>query len=672
MENLTCLISVMFCIVPTTLLWIYYVTLSVYLAVQNVQKRPPAFLQLFKMLLEMLCMSKFQEYLNRFTHFDTFVKSSTTPMMYVTNVTLSFNETFPWTFSALNVNVSQCSLDSVGLAAQSKIWSNDTEQLFVETATIMIRNSSFGRLNLNPRTIAHISECYMDGEFKDRSTLITANDSDISIQNCHFENFINKNGSTILFGHNNSHVTIENSVCIQHNSSKGVLLLQNNSSLQISDSTILKNSAFTLGYSAISLYNRIYAVVNTTLFRNNSALWGGAMIVENWCQVTLTNCTFTSNNAITGIALKISKSPNAEMMNNSFDKNRNFALMSPTVFNKTLLRSQQHEVLTGEKLNISKRSTRHHLHQNKIRTFAQMNPTLCNQTYLLSQKPEIIPAKIMINSTAHSLDRNNTGTFTPIICMLLNQMSPDVKEPETNTVYQTRRLINGSVLNNTVRQKGYLPSLGGAIQIVTQVQLLIKNCTFADNSADDSAGAISAGLNVRLDIEGTTFVGNKALVQGGGIIVQEQGELRTNNCTFTNNSAQYNAGAVQAGFSVTLDTKNTSFVGNKALNDRGAINVQFQVYLQITNCVFDENISERSGGAIVIGDNVTLDIQETNFTGNRATQSAAIDVAHQSYLHVTDCTFVDNHAKHIGGAISGNVDVVLEIENTSFTSNRAF
>ena len=89
--------------------------------------------------------------------------------------------------------------------------SNNSEYL-VEETKIQIYNSSFRSLDLEPGTKAQITQCYIDGEFKDRPTLITANNSDVSIQNCRFDHFMNENGSTILFGFNNSHVTIENSV----------------------------------------------------------------------------------------------------------------------------------------------------------------------------------------------------------------------------------------------------------------------------------------------------------------------------------------------------------------------------------------------------------------------------------------------------------------------------
>ena len=137
--------------------------------------------------------------------------------------------------------------------------------------------------------------------------MITANNCDVSIENCHFKNFFNENGSTILFGYNNSHVTIENSVFIQHNSSEGTLYLHNTSSIYFGGSLIAQNVATYLGFSPVSLFDRSHAAVYDTVFRNNSAIAGGAMIAIDHCSITLTNSTFSSNEAVRGKTLPFQK-----------------------------------------------------------------------------------------------------------------------------------------------------------------------------------------------------------------------------------------------------------------------------------------------------------------------------------------------------------------------------
>ena len=290
---------------------------------------------------------------------------------------MSFNETFQWTFSGLNVNASKSRLDSIGIIMEQ--CQSSTEYL-TEEPKIIIYNSTFHGLDVNPVTKALITQCNIDGQLFPRPTLITANNSYVSIENCYFENFINENSSTILHGSSNSHVTIENSVFIKHNSSEGVLFLQNNSSLQISNSLILYNIVTSLGYSSITLYDGTNAAVNSTTFKNNSGLAGGSLIAVDQCQVTLTNCTFSSNEAIT-----TEKTANIQKISN--------------------------KVTTEKTANIQKilslQRTSHSSHGNA--TYKPISPTTFNLTTLryLPRGP-------------HTRDRNNTRSFMPISLRLFN------------------------------------------------------------------------------------------------------------------------------------------------------------------------------------------------------------------------------------------------------------
>ena len=534
---------------------------------------------------------------------------------------MSFKEMIKWIFSGLNVSVSQCRLDSVGIAVQSKIWSHDTKQ-FIETATITSHNSSFGSLDLKPGTKALITECFIDAESKSRPTLITAKNSDVSIQNCHFEKFTNENDSTILFGHSNSHVTIKNSIFTEHRSFKGTLVLQNTSSMHISGSLITQNVATFLGFSPISLFDKSHAVVQNTMFRNNSALIGGAMVAINLCRVTLTNCTFFLNEAVTGKTLTVRKSPDVEMATKSLDNNGIFAAISAT------------------------------------------------------------------------------------------------------SAYRFHHLVRSSILQKFSGRQNSVFIEAGAVFVAIFSQLLVTNCTFADNLAQDMAGAISTGFNVTLDIQETTFVGNEGRKQGGAINAQ-QTHLRVTNCAFDHNRSEGNGGAISALGNVTLDIKESIFTRNRATQG-GAIDVGTAANLLVTDCTFKDNRAEQLGGAVcgslyfvseingsyfynntavlqggvinvqenadvIITNstlernvvdmgtaaaiysalNVTLKIRETNFTGNTSPNKAgALEVSVQCHCHVELCVFHNNTAKNAeGGAIYIGTNSFLQIENANFTSN---
>ena len=211
---------------------------------------------------------------------------------------------------------------------------------------MVIHNSSFGSLDLNSGTKAQIIDCYIDTQFKPRPTLITANNSDVSIQNCHFGNFINEDGSTVLYGQYYSHIIIENSVFIQHNSSKGVLFLHNKSSVNISGSSISQNVVSSPGYSSITLQDGIHAGVHDTVFRNNSALVGGAMIAQDECRVTLKNCNFSSNKAIIRKTPHNLKNSKVRRTARTLDQNTMglYTPISPTLFNQKSLGDKKRKV----------------------------------------------------------------------------------------------------------------------------------------------------------------------------------------------------------------------------------------------------------------------------------------------------------------------------------------
>ena len=159
----------------------------------------------------------------------------------------------------------------------------------------LVHNSSFGSLDLKPGTKAQITECYIDAQFKPRPTLITANNSDLLIQNSHFGNFINENGSTILHGFNNSRIITNHSSLTNGSSSKGVLIVQNTSSLNIANSIISQNVANASGYSVVTLQEGVDALIHNTIIRNNSAENGGFIKANDQCRVQLTNCRFFMN-----------------------------------------------------------------------------------------------------------------------------------------------------------------------------------------------------------------------------------------------------------------------------------------------------------------------------------------------------------------------------------------
>ena len=571
---------------------------------------------------------------------------------------MSFKETFQWTFTGLDVNVYQCHLDGVHIIMKLDTGPNHTTQL-VENSEIIIRNSSFRSLDLEPGTKAKFVECYLDAHFNTKPTLITANNSDVLIQSCHFINFVNEKGSTILFGQNNSHVTIENSVFIQHNSCNGVLFLYNNSSLSINSSLFSQNVAFTLDYSPITLRDRICAVVYGTVFRNNSALVGGAMIAEDHCNITLTDSTFSSNKAVTEKTLSLPNNRKVEMDAPAIDKNNieTFTPINTVLFNQALLHGKK--VITAHPASLFAKSL---ILKHKS---AEQKGGFGGAVFVAIQS-QLLVTNCMFKDNLAQVAAGAIGAELNVIVINRSHFLNN-NAVAGGVIFAGHNVTLGLQETSFVGNKALLDS--GAIYVADQAHLRITNCVFEDNvSQRGLGGAIFSGYNVTAVVKDTFFKGNSAL-QGGALDVNNQSYLRTTNCTFEDNLAKW-GGAIFLGFDLFCEINGSSFRNNSALQG-GAINMQEEANVLITESKMEGNFASDIGGAILAAFDATLTLREAYFTFNNASDEAGALYVYQSECYITWCIFHSNTAKTVGGAVGISVTSSVTIENTNFTNNNS-
>ena len=209
----------------------------------------------------------------------------------ITDVILRSELDNRWTFSGLNVYFNHCELDSLQLRfTNHDVHSENTREIL----TIMITNSSFRSLDLRPETRAEIIDFYIDAQSQSRPTLLKTNNSHIKIQNSQFHQFVNKNGATILdaenhcnqsrhgvlYFHDNSHVEISNTNCQNRVSySGGAIYVNNYVKLTITNCIFDENSARSYG-GAIFAYKATLAINNSTFRWNKLSRYIGEY--DNW------------------------------------------------------------------------------------------------------------------------------------------------------------------------------------------------------------------------------------------------------------------------------------------------------------------------------------------------------------------------------------------------------
>ena len=195
---------------------------------------------------------------------------------------------------------------------------------------------------------------------------------------------------------------------------------------------------------------------------------------------------------------------------------------------------------------------------------------------------------------------------------------------------------------------------GGALRVGVR-DVLIENCTFTNNYANEShGGAIFIG-NSEVTIKGCVFTNNRAVFNGGAIYNDGSSSfsyLNISNVTFDGNQG-VNGGAIYSQSQLSIN--NSSFISNRA-NGVNAGGVYASNAILVQNSNFRSNVGS---GLVLMG--VGTNIFNNNFSSNSGYGLRATDLRN-SVINVN--TFRNN-----GGAalyIVGNGNRVI---TNSFLSN---
>ena len=203
---------------------------------------------------------------------------------------------------------------------------------------------------------------------------------------------------------------------------------------------------------------------------------------------------------------------------------------------------------------------------------------------------------------------------------------------------------------------------GGALSFFNEGKRTIVNTSFSDNSSTNQGGAIYARYNI--EAKECSFSENQS-ENGGAIFVYQAFRAQVYGCTFQENTASQNGGAISVDYNAKLTVADyhdtySQFIGNKAKNDGGALYRYTSKPYGQTN---DNNI-----------------INHSVFKGNNAIYNggsiAVTSTASTTKVYISQCTFGGNgdgesNVANFGGAVYAEKDTFVNIENSSFTGNRA-
>ena len=248
---------------------------------------------------------------------------------------------------------------------------------------------------------------------------------------------------------------------------------------------------------------------------------------------------------------------------------------------------------------------------------------------------------------------------------------------------------NTAVIDGFTIQDGDADGTGveddGAAIYLFEGDLVVSNCVFTGNSANEQGGAvwIDSTDTPSPRFVNCTFDSNAAAGNRGGAVYFESGVGSPvfSNCTFEANTAgdsiDERGGAIYGENGTTLYVIDSMFTNNGAYDEGGAIGLIGDangMTLEAWNTEFWNNTGDDAGGAIYMSSYGSGHvISNCVFAGNVATNNGgAIYGEDGGTLYVIDSMFTNNGAFDEGGAIGLAGDaggLTLEAWNTEFWNN---
>ena len=226
---------------------------------------------------------------------------------------------------------------------------------------------------------------------------------------------------------------------------------------------------------------------------------------------------------------------------------------------------------------------------------------------------------------------------------------------------------NVSFASNTASQSG------AALYMSQSTGTRVNSVLFTSNTAQDKGGALYAEHSAA-DFDSVAAFGNKA--DAGGAFYITNSSMSFYGSGFNNNIAASSAGAVYIESS-TLLSQNSVFTNNKASSNGGAVVASEGSVLTVRDGEFSKNSAASSGGALYL-DKAKADFRGVSFNENTSDKGGAVFID-GGKMSVNGGTFSRNKASTAGGAFylqgdsSNKAELTLTAEASAinFNSNTA-
>lgn len=310
---------------------------------------------------------------------------------------------------------------------------------------------------------------------------------------------------------------------------------------------------------------------------------------------------------------------------------------------------------------------------------------------------EITNSKNEVNlNSDYAFNKEFDKKLTEGIKITNTTLTIDGNNHTLDALHQTR-IFNISSSNVVIKNLKIINANNSAIFLKNST-LTTNNVIFENNLANENGGVIN-GENSTYTSFNDTFNNNYAKF-GSTIILDENSTLSLSNAKFKSNTTMYWGlielrsskfsikdtifNDMESKYTTSVHTEesygnitNCTFKNLKAKYTGGALGFkEFSKNILIENCVFENVCSQKNGGALFVdveGSNSELKghviIRKSKFKNCSSSYGGAI-LHLGGLLDIQDTYFIENHAKHNGGAIYTSF-TNISITNSTLSDNIA-
>eukprot|EP00028_Trichosphaerium_sp_Am-I-7-wt_P007979 CAMPEP_0168523514 /NCGR_PEP_ID=MMETSP0405-20121227/10026_1 /TAXON_ID=498012 /ORGANISM="Trichosphaerium sp, Strain Am-I-7 wt" /LENGTH=1238 /DNA_ID=CAMNT_0008545397 /DNA_START=16 /DNA_END=3733 /DNA_ORIENTATION=- len=359
---------------------------------------------------------------------------------------------------------------------------------------------------------------------------------------------------------------------------------------------------------------------------------GSVLYVTGSCRVFFSDCTFTDNTcgeaAVTGSDSRDNGILNAE------GPGLSLTVTNTVFFNNTISPEQGLGVVRARDANVEILDCtfdKNSILWNGIVSLSEVNAVVdgCTFTNGVARRGSGIHVTASTIDLRNSVFENNMVTDLATVFMSVSTQGSIQNcsfRNNTNDDSEEELLVNDSPYIR-IEHVSFEGNMSSGINVVDSNNVSIEYCSFRNKKSNAAGGSIRfSGVN-DLTVSHSIFEDSSSPTNGGGMYLIETNRVVLNNCTLRRNTARRG----------------------------GGIHITDSQNVLIDNVLFEENWSstDDAGGAAIEDDNVNITIRNTDFIKNRADDDAAGIQINDRNINVLleSVRFIDNVAEDRGGGI---------------------